>query len=182
MLVAFLLGMMTLAAMLVVCGQWRFPIATWGETQTADPSTTNSTTIVFNKVLDRVRIRIYTGTGIYERDVRQLPWSEGLTFYGRTGNPWYSAKVECSDSDNTGYVGAHSEIILAMFYSPVNQDSSANHWGQVPVLVIDSTFSGAFKKDLVIDGKVVFTYTASAPHGPWVHFNLVTDEVLSFWP
>ena len=177
-IIAFFLGMATFAAMLVMTGQWRFP-AVLGETQ--DPPSAKEF-FVFNGVLDRIRIRIYSGTGIIERDVRQSPYSAGLTLYGRIGSPWYSAKVECSDSDTPSYTGAYSEIILPMFYSPVNQDNGANNWGPVPVVVIDSCFAGAFKKEFLVDGRVIFTYTASAPHGPWVHFNLVTGEVLSFWP
>lgn len=136
-------------------------------------------TEVFNGILNRVRIRIHTGKEpfIIDRDMRETPWSEGVKYYGKKGAPWYCAKVECSDSDDLGYTGAKSEIFWPMFYAEHNQDDGANHWGDVSVVVVDSAFAGAFTKDIVVDGKVIWTYTAGSPRGPWIHFNLVTGEV-----
>jgi hypothetical protein len=141
----------------------------------SDPSA-----LLFQSVLDRTKIRIRAGSGTIDRDLRTPPFSTGLLLSGRYGAPWYSAMISASDSDTPTYMGVKSEISFPMFYSPHNQDQDGNHWGDVPVVVVDMTMAGAFAKDVLIDGKVRWTYTAGQPRGPWLHFNILTGEVLAF--
>ena len=131
----------------------------------------------FLEVLRRTKIRIH-GRTTFDRDMRDLPWSDGFRDYGQRGAPWWCAKLECSDSDDPNYLGAKSEIFWPMFYSEHNSDDQANHWGDVPVVVVDSCFAGANTKEIIVDGTTRWKYSASAPHGPWIHYNMKTGEVV----
>ena len=132
---------------------------------------------VFLKVLDRTKIRIHGTSGMFDRDMRTAPWSEGIKYYGKGSLPWYSALIRCTDSDVSTYVGCKSEIYYPMFYALHNTNADSNHWGDVPILVVDCCLAGSYPKDVVVDGKIVCSYAPGGKAFFWIHYNLASGEV-----
>jgi hypothetical protein len=132
---------------------------------------------VFQRFLDRIRIVIHAVSGDIIRDVRREPFSEGVKYYGKGVLPWWSARVSCSDYDDAMYLGCKHEIDFAFYYDPTDSDKAFAE--SASVMAVEFGFQGAYAKDLVVDGKVVFKYVG---HGQvktsgafW--YNLETGEI-----
>jgi hypothetical protein len=136
-------------------------------------------TKIFNDVLDRTKILIHAPTGTLVRDLRQAPFSEGLKGYGLSKMGWHSAFIRVDDAETGDLIDAKADVIFGMYYSEHNADDVANHWGDVPVIVVDGAMFGAYAKDLQVDGRTVYSYKAGVG-GFWLHYNLATGEAKVF--
>jgi hypothetical protein len=134
---------------------------------------------IFSDVLDRTKVLIYAPTGTLVRDLRQAPFSEGLKGYGLSKLGWHSAFVRIDDAETADLIDAKADVIFGMYYSEHNVDDSANHWGDVPVMVVDGAMFGAYAKDLQVDGRTVYSYSPGVG-GFWLHYNLATGEARVF--
>lgn len=134
---------------------------------------------IFSQILNRTKIIIHVGSNIIIRDLREQPYSEGLQFVPQSGLPWIGAFIRCDDADKPELVDLKADIIFAMYYSPHNSDDVSNHWGDVPVVVVDGAMFGAYPKDLTVDGKIVFTYKPGSGSF-WLQYNLQTGEAKVF--
>jgi hypothetical protein len=135
---------------------------------------------VINDILDRVKIRIVTTSGQEMlRDLRIYPYSNGLELGSKSSNPWDCAFIRCDDAERTDLVDMKADILWAMYYSEHNQDGGSNGWGDVPVVVCDTFYCGAYKKIVEVDGVPIHTYEVgnSSLCFRWIHFNVNTGEV-----
>lgn len=131
----------------------------------------------FKAVLDRIKIRIYTGSGVIDRDLRDPIFGEPPKYYPlKMGMGWDSLFCRIDDVEKAEWIDAKADVLCGMYHAEHNADDGANHWGDVPVVVCDMAFFGAYKKELVIDGQVRYTYNPGLG-GAWVHFNLKTGQV-----
>lgn len=124
-------------------------------------------------VLDRTVIRIYTSEKeYYDRDIREWPYSTGIAWYPPRYAPWWCASVSCEDG--VDFFDGKTDIVYDMFFTMHNVDGESNGWGDVPVVVVDGCFHGAYYKQVVVDGQPVTPKMRSAF---WLHYNLDTGEM-----
>ena len=133
----------------------------------------------FNSVLDRVKIRINTEDGEIERDLNTDTYSNGLEFGRKSPHGWYSAFIRVDDAARTSDIDMKADILWGLYYSPHNSDDYVNHWGDVPVIVCDTFYCGAYQKSVLIDNIMVHHYDPGdhVSYFRWIHFNLKTGEV-----
>lgn len=77
------------------------------------------------------------------------------------------------DAENYWDVDGKADVLFAMYYAEHNPDDWANHWGDVPVVVVDGCFHGSYLKEVLVDGKSVFSLRGDF----WLHYNLKTGQV-----
>lgn len=128
-----------------------------------------------------IRIRVYTAdSGAVIRDMRDKPFSNGIEYYGRSRLGYYSAFIRIDDVALSDQIDCKADVLFGMYYSPDNSEDYANHWGNVPIMVVDGAMFGAYNKDLLVNDRVVYTYrmTAIGATGSfWLHLNLATGQV-----
>jgi len=131
---------------------------------------------VFNRVLDRTRVKIYTEDGVITRDLREQPYSAGITYYPRSKQGWYVAVIRCDDAKNPEWIDGKTDVYYPMFYSPTfNPDYVMNKWSRdTPVVVVDCCLAGAYYKEILVDGNPLPRYHTAFM---WIHYNLRTGEV-----
>jgi hypothetical protein len=131
----------------------------------------------FNAFLDHVKVRIH-GDTVFERDVRELPYSAGLRLYPKAKQGWTGAVIRCDDAPTPDLVDAQADIFMAIYFSETNIHSKDNGWAESdPIIVVDGYLCGAYPKDILIDGEVAHTYdnvTWAAAY--WLHYNLNTGK------
>jgi hypothetical protein len=132
----------------------------------------------FNSVLNRTKIRIYTPTGQIVRDLRDSPYSNGIEYGWQGSNPWESAFIRTDEAETPEKIDSKSNILWGLYYAPHNVDGTANNWGDVPVVVCDTFYCGAYMKVVEVDGAPIFNYETGMRglNFSWIHFNLTTNE------
>lgn len=140
----------------------------------------------FDQVLDHTRIRIFSETELIIRDLRDIPWTDDLRYYGLCkipGQEWYCAKIDCSDYKDESYVGCKSEIHWPMFYlSKENYHVKDNGWPPTAkVVIVDANFHGSYRKDVLVDNVLIHSYHPTPDDwsgtSAWIHYNLDTGQV-----
>jgi hypothetical protein len=131
---------------------------------------------VFERVLDRTKVLIHTNSGDILRDLRTGPFSTGLTYYGKSKLGWYSAFIRLDDAESADLIDAKADVLMGMYYAESNVESTANGWAaDTPIMVVDGVMFGAYRKELLVDGKVVYSYRPGVGSF-WLHYNLKTGE------
>lgn len=113
----------------------------------------------FNWFVDELKIVIHTDSGDVTRDLRDTPFTDGWRYYGKMAAAWWSASIRCSDYKDIAYLGAKHEIDFAFYYDPTNEDTASNIFPKGDeVMAVEFGFQGAYEKDLVYKGKILFSY------------------------
>jgi hypothetical protein len=134
---------------------------------------------VVNDFLDHIKVNIFSGSGVFLRDLRTFPYSNGLEFGKKSVNPWLSAFIRCDDAEKYDLIDMKADIIFGLYFAVHNQDQDANHWGDVPVLVCDTFYAGAYIKRVEFDGLVIHVYDPGVLGSSfrWIHYNILTKEI-----
>lgn len=131
---------------------------------------------IFDAILNRTRILIHSNAGDIIRDLRDEPYSTGVTYYGRSGLGWWSAVVLCDDVETPEAIDAKADVLFAMYYAEHNPEDAVNHWGDVPVVIVDGCFHGSYAKEVLVDGNSIFKRRGAF----WLHYNLKTGQAGAF--
>jgi len=137
---------------------------------------------VFEGIIDRTEFIVNTGTIVFGRKLNEYPYSEGLKCYPKAIQGWYPAVIRCDDARIPGEIDGKSDIYFPMFYSEgFNPDWMANGWAQTDsVVVVDCALAGAYRKEIVVDGKFIGGYVPGGKSFFWIHYNLDTGEVKAY--
>jgi len=137
---------------------------------------------VFEEIIDRTDFMVNTGITVFGRKLDDYPYSEGLKCYPRAIQGWYPAVIRCDDARIPEEIDGKSDIYFPMFYGEgYNPEWGANGWAQTAsVVVVDCALAGAYRKEIVVDGKVIGEYVPGGKAFFWIHYNLDTGEVKAY--
>jgi hypothetical protein len=129
--------------------------------------------IKFNQILDRLRIRIYPYNDPAQallRDIRTVPFSHGLEYWGWAKQGWECAFIRCDDMVDPTMLNGLMQITCGMYHNP-HGDTAVVNWGDVPVMTLEGGLFGGWNKDLMCDGVVQHSYISTVgncAYGLWI--------------